>query len=44
MRGRKHNRGPALGQGEANRVLNLSRGDFVVTHQAGEDWQARSVG
>ena len=44
MRRRQHHRGPALRQREANRVLNLSGGYFVVTHQAGKDRQAGGIG
>ena len=44
MRGRQHHRGPALRQREADRVLNLSGGHFVVTHQAGKDRQAGGIG
>ena len=44
MRRGQHHRGPALRQGEANRVLDLSGGDFVVTHQAGKNRQARGIG
>jgi hypothetical protein len=35
---------PGSRQREANRVRNLSGGDFVVTHQAGKNRQARGVG
>ncbi len=40
----KHHRGLALRQRKADRVLNLSGGYFVVTHQAGKDRQAGSIG
>ena len=40
----KHRRGPAVLQGNANGVLNLSRGHFVITHQAGKNRQTGGVG
>ncbi len=40
MRRRQHNRSPARRKREANRVRNLPGGDFVVTDQAGKNWQA----
>src|SRR6266446_9092914 len=44
MRSGRHNRGAAVLQSEAQRVIDCSGGDFVVAGKAGENRKAGSVG
>ena len=44
MRSRRNNRGPALRQREAESMLNLTGGYFVVANQTGKNRQAGGIG